>query len=80
MYQDLLKDTAVELEQLKRTIDPIFGDGKLTVSILAAMLHALREVDKRVDDLARRIEELERRVNDHRDELAALRRRLERRV
>jgi hypothetical protein len=80
MYQDLLKDTAAELERLKVATQAV-GDRreKETVSVLLVLFHVARELDKRQDDLVRRITELERVVADHGEELRNLRRRLERR-
>jgi hypothetical protein len=79
MYQDLLKDTAAELERLKAATQAV-GDRreKETVSVLLVVFHVVRELDKRQDDLVRRIIELERLATDHGEELRNLRRRLER--
>jgi hypothetical protein len=81
MYQDLLKDTAAELERLKAATQAV-GDRreKETVSVLLVLFHVVRELDKRQDDLVRRLTELERLAADHGEELRNLRRRLERRT
>jgi hypothetical protein len=81
MYQDLLKDTAAELERLNAATQAV-GDRreKETVSVLLVLFHVMRELDKRQDDLVRRITELERLAADHGEELRNLRRRLERRT
>ena len=81
MYQDLLKDTAAELERLKAATQAV-GDRreKETVSVLLVLFHVVGELDKRQDDLVRRLTELERLASDHGEELRNLRRRLERRT
>jgi hypothetical protein len=81
MYQDLLKDTAAELERLKAATQAV-GDRreKEIVSVLLVVFHVMRELDKRQDDIVRRLTELERLAAEHGEELRNLRRRLERRT
>jgi hypothetical protein len=48
MYQDLLKDTAAELERLKAATQAV-GDRreKETVSVMVVLFHVVRELDER---------------------------------
>jgi hypothetical protein len=60
MYQDLLKDAAADLEKLRDGFGSPETVDMSIILVVRAMLFALREIDSRVDVIARRVDVLER--------------------